>query len=138
MRRGLVAAMVGSLSLAVVWSMVGQAQAKNFTLSAVTVETLAHGSVKDLPAGKVFLSLLDFSQFPSVACGPACSLPGFVYTLHGVATISVPGAAAASVSPGAAAFTPEVVANTNRDAQVGADAIAVGLIFVAILLCAAT
>jgi quercetin dioxygenase-like cupin family protein len=131
-RRCLVASMVSCLVLVVACSTPGQVP------SGVTVRTLAQGPLQKLPAGKIFVGVLDFSQVPGAACGPTCALPGIVYTLHGVATISIPGAVAGSVSPGDAAFTPPLAVHTNADGRVGGDAIAVGLILVVVLLCAAT
>jgi mannose-6-phosphate isomerase-like protein (cupin superfamily) len=137
MRRCLVAGMVAGLSLVVPFSTAGQART-NSTPSAVTVQTLAQGPLQELPAGKIFVGVLEFSQVPGAACGPTCYWTGIVYTLHGVATISIPGSAATSVSPGEAAFTSPLAAHTNADGRAGAGAIAIGLILVLVLLCAAT
>lgn len=116
------------------------AHAQNSAVSNVTVRTLAHGLMKTLPAPKVFVAVLDFSQVPGAGCGPTCRLPGVVYTLHGVATISSPGAAATSVSPGEAAFTSALAVHTNDNigGRVGAAALTIGLIVLVILLGAAT
>lgn len=138
MRRCLRAAAVAAFSLLVGCSTA--AQAKNSAPAGVTVATLAQAPAQELPAGKVFVGILNYRQVPGAACGPACGLDGFVYTLHGVATISFPGGAARSVTPGSAAFTPALAGHTNDrvDGRVGASAIAVGLIVVVILLSAAT
>jgi hypothetical protein len=138
MRRCLGAAMVAGLSLVVGCSTA--AQAKDSTPAGITVVTLAQAPVQELPAGKVFVGILNYRQVPGAACGPACGLDGFVYTLHGVATISLPGGAVRSVGPGSAAFTPALAGHTNDRVvgRVGAGAIAIGLIVVVILLCAAT
>lgn len=140
MRRGLVTAMVGCLSLAVVCGTAWQVHAKNSTVSGVTVKTLAQGPVKALPVGKIFVNILEFRQLPGVDFGPHAHIPAFVYTLHGTSTISFPGAAARSVGPGDAAFIPALAVHThqNVDGRIGAGAIAIGLIVVVILLCAAT
>jgi quercetin dioxygenase-like cupin family protein len=107
--------------------------------SVVTVRTLAQGPVQNLPADQVFVDVLEFRQVPGAVFGPRRHLPGIVFTRHGVATISFPGAAARLVSPGDAVFLPKGV-NTNDNAQgrIGAAAIALGLIVVVIILCAAT
>jgi quercetin dioxygenase-like cupin family protein len=140
LRRSLVVAAVAGLWLVVLSSNAAQTDAKNSTGSGVTVRTLAQGPVKALPAGNVFVGILDFRQVPGVACGPTCQLPGFVYTLTGNATISLPGGSERSVNPGDAAFTSELAAHTNDkvEGRVGTGAIAVGLIVVVILLGAAT
>ena len=140
LRRCLVAAMVAGISMGLVRTTAAQAHAQNSAASSITVRTLAQGPLKTLPAGKVFVGVLNFRQVPGAACGPTCRLPGVVYTLHGVATISSPGAAARSVSPGDAAFTSALAVHTNDnvDGRVGAGAIAIGLIVLVILLCAAT
>jgi quercetin dioxygenase-like cupin family protein len=136
--------MVAGFSISAACVTAVQALAKTSTAPGVTIRTLAQGSVKELPAdlpgGKAFVAILDFSQVPGAACGPTCELPGFVYARHGVATFSLPGAAAGSVSPGDAAFTPGSAVHTNDDVweRIGAAAIAVGLIVTVILLSAAT
>jgi quercetin dioxygenase-like cupin family protein len=139
MRHCLVAAMVGSLSLAVACSTAGP-QANNPTVSAVTVEILAQGPVKNLPAGGNFFSILEFRQLPGADYGPHPHLPAIVYTLHGIASFSFPGASTRSVGAGDASFFPAgaVYSHENLDGRIGAGAIALGLIVVAILLCAAT
>ncbi|HYM96919.1 MAG TPA: hypothetical protein VET26_06445, partial [Candidatus Sulfotelmatobacter sp.] len=117
-----------------------QAHAKTSTPSAATVQMLAQGPVQQLPGKASYVSILDFRQVPGAAFGPHAHLAGFVYTLHGVSTISFPAAAARSVGPGEAAFIPAFAAHThdNVDGRFEAAAIAVGFIVVVILLCAAT
>jgi quercetin dioxygenase-like cupin family protein len=133
-------AMFAALALAVVVSSPGQVHAKNSTVAGVTVQTLARGPVNNLPASRVYIDILEFRQVPGAAYGPHNHVPLFVYSLHGIATVSFPGGAAQSVAPGDADFFPAVGALTNENVggRVGAGAIAVGLIVVVILLCAAT
>jgi quercetin dioxygenase-like cupin family protein len=140
MRRTLVAAIVGAVLLASVWSAALQVHAKSSRLSAVTVTTLAQGPVKALPPGKIFMNFLEFRQLPGADFGPPARLPATVYTLRGTATISFPGAAPVAVGPGEAAFVPLLAGHTvqNLEGRIGAGAIAGGLIVLAILLCAAT
>jgi quercetin dioxygenase-like cupin family protein len=141
MRRCSVAAIVAGLSLMVVCSPAAQVRATNSTLSGVTVQTLAQGQMTNLPAAKVFLNILEFRQLPGAVYGPHGHVPVFVYTLHGTATISSPSAPTRSVSPGDAAFIPALVpaiTQNNVDGRIVAGVIAVGLILVTILLCAAT
>jgi quercetin dioxygenase-like cupin family protein len=134
MRRHLVAVVVAGLWLASACSTASSMP------SAVAVKTLAHGPVKNLPAGKIYINILEFRQVPGADFGPHSHGPGLEYTLHGTATTSFPGAAATSVGPGQAAFLPALSVHThqNLDGRVGAGAIAVGLIIVVVLLCAAT
>lgn len=131
--------MVAGFSIGAASSTAASAHAQNATVSSVNVRTLAQAPVQQLPA-KPFATILEWSQVPGVACGQPCQLPGFVYTLHGVATITSPGAAARSVGPGDAAFTPALTVHTNGEVarRVGAVAVAVGLIVIVILLCAGT
>jgi mannose-6-phosphate isomerase-like protein (cupin superfamily) len=133
-RPHLLAALVAGLWLAVACS------TTNSTPSGVTVKTLAQGNVKRLPAGEVFINVLEFRQVPGADFGPHAHGPGLVYTLHGTSTISLPGSAAMSVGPGQAAFLPGLVVHTHENlyGRVGAGAIAVGLILAVIILCAAT
>jgi mannose-6-phosphate isomerase-like protein (cupin superfamily) len=139
-RRYVVAAMAAAFSIAVVYSMGASADARASTGPPVSVRTLAEDPVTQLPAANVFVAVLDFRQVPGAACGPTCGLPGFVYTLRGIVTVGLPGVAAQSISSGRAAFTPGAAALTNDklDGRVGAGIIAVGLIVLVALLCAAT
>lgn len=139
-RRCFIAAVVGCLSLALVWLTAGQTLATSSVPSGVTVKALAQGPVKALPAGKVFEAILEFRQLPGSDFGPHAHVPGILYTLHGTATISYPGAAPLSVGPGEAAFIPALAVHThqNLDGRIGAGAIAIGLVVLVILLCAAT
>jgi quercetin dioxygenase-like cupin family protein len=138
--RFLGAAMFAGFALAVMSSTPAQVHATNSTLAGVTVRTLAQGPVKNLPAAKVGVNIIEFRQLPGAAYGPHDHPPLFAYTLHGIATLTFPGGAPQSVGPGDAAFLPAVGAftNENTDGRFGAGAIAVGLIVVVILLCAAT
>jgi mannose-6-phosphate isomerase-like protein (cupin superfamily) len=140
LRRCLVVTMVVGISMGLGRFTAARAHAQNSAVSNVTVRTLAHGVLKTLPASKVFVGVLDFRQVPGAGCGPTCRLPGVVYTLHGVASISSPGAPATSVSPGEAAFTSALAVHTNDNigGRVGAGTIATGLIVLVILLGAAT
>ena len=134
-------AILAGFALAVMSSPTVQVHATNSTLSPVTVQTLAQGPLKNLPPGKVCFNILEFRQLPGAAYGPHDHPPLVVYTLHGTVTISYPEAAARSVGPGDAAFIPALVpaiTQDNVEGRVGAAAIAVGLIAVVILLCAAT
>jgi hypothetical protein len=135
-----VATVVACFLIAVAGSTAAQASAQTSATPAVTVRALAQAPLPKLPAAKVFVTVLEFSQVPGAACGPTCALPGFVYTLNGGASISVPGTTAKSISPGNATFTPALALHTNDNVwgRIGAVAIAIGLIVIAILLCAAT
>lgn len=118
-----------------------QGQAKTTTLSSATVSVLAQGPVKSLQPGKIYLSILEFSQQPGADFGPHSHQASIVYTFRGADTISFQGGAPAqSIGPGEAAFIPPLVVHThkNLDGQVGTGALAGGLILVVILLCAAT
>jgi quercetin dioxygenase-like cupin family protein len=141
MRRALVAAGLGGVSLALVfgWSTT-QVHAVDSPLSGVTVRTLAQGPVKALPPGKIFINILEFKQVPGADFGPHAHLPAVVYALSGSVTVTFPAAPAVSVGPGQAAFIPAGAAETqkNVDGRLGAVTIAGGLIVLVILLCAAT
>jgi hypothetical protein len=138
--RRVVLTTIGVLTLALVCSAALQLQAQSSVFSAVTVRMLAKGQVKALPAGKVFINILEFRQLPRADFAPPAHFPGTVYTLHGDSTVSFPGAASQSVGPGEAAFLPMLAGHTiqNLDGTIGVDAIAAGLVVVVIVLCAAT
>ena len=131
----------GAIALGVVCLTVAcAADAKSSTASSVTVKTLAQGHVKSLQPGKIYLSILDFSQLPGADFGPHSHQASIVYTLRGIDTISFQTGGSQSVGPGEAAFIPPLVVHThqNPDGRIGTDAIAAGLIVLVILLCAAT
>lgn len=139
-KRCLGATMLTGLTVVVVWLTAGYSLATSAAPSSVSVKVLAHGQVKALPAGNVFDSILEFRQNPGADFGPHAHVPGIVYTLHGTSTISYAGGPQIAVGEGQAAFIPALVAHThqNLDGRFGAGAIAIGLIALAILLCAAT
>jgi len=139
-RRCLAAAMLAGLAVVVVWLTAGYALATSAAPSSVSAKVLAQGQVKAFPAGNVFDSILEFRQNPGADFGPHAHVPGIVYTLRGTSTISYAGGPQKTVGEGQAAFIPGLVTHThqNLDDRVGAGAIAIGLIALAILLCAAT
>jgi quercetin dioxygenase-like cupin family protein len=140
-RRRLLAAIVAGLLLTVACSTAAHVHATNSTVSGVTIQKLAQGQLNNLPAAKVYVNILEFRQLPGAAFGPHGHVPVFVYTLHGIATISSTSAPTRSVGPGDAAFIPALVpaiTQNNVDGRIVAGAIAVGLIVVVILLCVAT
>jgi quercetin dioxygenase-like cupin family protein len=139
-RRCLGAAMLAGLAVVVVWLMAGYALPAGAAPASVTVTMLAQGQVTALPAGKIFDSILEFRQNPGADFGPHAHVPAIVYTLSGTSTISFAGGPQKAVGKGQAAFIPGLVTHThqNLDGRLGAAAIAIGLIALAILLCAAT
>ena len=139
-RRGLGVATPACLGLVVVCLAAGCAQATGAASAGVSVKVLARGQVKAFPAGKVFDSVLEFRQNPGGDFGPHAHVPGIVYTLHGTDTISYAAGPQVAVGEGQAAFIPALVTHThlNPDGRLGAGAIAIGLVVLAILLCAAT
>jgi hypothetical protein len=140
LRRSLVGAIVASCALVVIGARVAQTYAVNSSVSSVTVRTLAQGSVKKLPAGKIFVNILEFHQVPNTTFTLGTRATGMEYTLHGIATVAAPGAAVRSVGAGDGAFLSSLAVQTinNVDGRVGAAAIAGGLTIVVILLSAAT
>ncbi len=81
MRRHVVTVVVAGLWLAVACS------PANSTPSGVAVKTLTQGPVKNLPAGKIYINILEFRQVPGADFGPHSHGPGIEYTLHGTATV---------------------------------------------------
>lgn len=140
LRRSLVGAIVASCALVAIGARAAQTYAENSTASIVTVRTLAHGSVKKLPAGKIFVNILEFHQVPSTTFTLGPRATGMEYTVHGIATVAASGAAVRSVGAGGGAFLPSLAVQTisNVDGRVGAAAIAASLIILVILLSAAT
>jgi quercetin dioxygenase-like cupin family protein len=128
------------LACAIACSAAIEVHATDSALSGATVTTLAEGPVKALPAGKVYVNILEFRQLPGASFGPHYHIAAMEYTLHGTSTISFSGAAARSVGPGEATFIPALAVHTHQNlgGQIGAGAIAVSLVVLVILLCAAT
>ncbi len=138
--RRVVVTPIAVLTLALVCSADLQIHAQSSVFSAITVRTLAKGQVNALPARKVFINILEFSQLPRADFAPPAHFSATIYTLRGNSTISFPGAASQSVGPGEAAFLPMLAGHTiqNVDGKIGVGAMAVGLGVLVILLCAAT
>jgi quercetin dioxygenase-like cupin family protein len=138
--RYLAPTLMTGLAVFVVWLAAGYALATSAAPSGVSVNVLARGQVKAFPAGNVFDSILEFRQNPGADFGPHAHVPGIVYTVRGTSTISYAGGSQKAVGEGQAAFIPGLVTHTHQNLQgrVGAGAIAIGLIALAILLCAAT
>ncbi len=139
MRRAVVTALA-ALTLALVCAGAVQRPTQSAVSSAITVRTLAKGQVKALPARKVFINILEFSQLPRADFAPPAHFAATIYALRGNTIISVPHAASQSLNPGEAAFVPMLLGHTiqNADGTIGVGAIAAGLVVVVILLCAAT
>lgn len=140
-RRCLGAAMLAGVPLVVVWLTASCTPATSTAPpSSVSVRVLAQGQAKALPAGKVFDSILEFSQNPGADFGPHAHVPAIVYMLRGTSTISYLKGPPQAVGQGQAVFIPGLVTHThqNPDGRLGAGVIAVGLITLTILLCAAT
>jgi hypothetical protein len=140
LRRSLVGAIVVSWALVMVGARAAQTYAENSTASTVTVRTLAQGTVQKLPAGKIYVNILEFRQVPSTTFTLNPRATGMEYTLHGIATVASPGAGVRPVGAGSGAFLPSLAVQTvsNVDGRVGAAAIATGLIILVVLLAAAT
>lgn len=140
MRRCLGVAMPASIAVVVVWLSAGCSPATSTAPTSVSVKVLAQGPAKALPAGKVFDSILEFRQNPGADFGPHAHVPAIVYMLRGNSSISYTGGPHVAVGQGQAAFIPALVSHThqNPDGRLGAGTIAVGLIALTILLCAAT
>jgi len=140
LRRSLVGAIVASCALAMIGARVAQTYAVNSSVSSVTIRTLAQGSVKKLPAGKIYVNILEFHQVPNTTFRLNPRGTGMEYTLHGIATVAAPGTAVRSVGAGGGAFLPSLSVQTisNVDGRLSAIAMAAGLIIVVVLLCAVT
>jgi type IV secretory pathway VirB2 component (pilin) len=93
-----------------------------------------------LPAGKVFINILEFSQLPRADFAAPAHFAATIYALRGNTTIAVPRGVSQSLAPGEAAFVPMLSGHTiqNLDGTIGVGAIAAGLVVVVILLCGAT
>src|SRR5438445_3854546 len=110
------------ISCAIACAAALQVQAKNSVLSGATVITLAEGPVKTLPAGQVYVNILEFRQLPGASFGPHYHIAAMEYTLQGTSTLSFAGSPRRSVGPGEATFIPALASHTHQNlgGQIGA------------------
>jgi quercetin dioxygenase-like cupin family protein len=106
---------------------------------AARTEPLAQGTVKALPPGGAFLSIVDLPQPPGASFGPHGHVPGFVYALSDNVTTVANGSEMA-LNRGEGHFIPALAAHThkNADNRLPAATLAIGLVVgvIALLLVA--
>jgi quercetin dioxygenase-like cupin family protein len=92
-------------------------------------DRVVEGPVAKLPAGPVFISVIELPQPPGAVLGPHAHIPGFEFDVFGTAAV-VAGGKVLDVGPGDAAFTPanQRHSHENRDAVPYAIALAVLLV----------
>ena len=66
---------------------------------------VVEGNVVQVPAGPVFISVLELPQPAGAVLGPHAHIPGFVLDVSGTATMAITGRGTVDVGPGDAVFT---------------------------------
>jgi len=92
-------------------------------------DRVVEGQVAKLPAGSVFLSVIELPQPAGAVLGPHSHIPGFEFDVFGTATV-VAGGKVLDIGPGDAAFTPasRLHSHENRGAVPYAIVLAVLLV----------
>lgn len=90
---------------------------------------VVEGRVAALPAGQVFISVLELPQEPGAVLGPHQHLPGFVMDVAGTATLSMDGKLV-NVGPGDAVFTENQALHAHENRAGVPLAIALGSLLV--------
>lgn len=92
-------------------------------------DRVVEGRVAGLPAGPVFISVIELPQPPGAVLGPHAHIPGFEFDVFGTAAV-VGGGNVLDIGPGDAVFTPALQRHSheNREAVPYAIALAVLLL----------
>jgi len=91
---------------------------------------VVEGSLAALPAGPVFISVLELPQPPGAVLGPHTHVAGFVLDLYGTATMVIPGRSAVNLGPGDAFFLAQLQPHDHGNSAAVPVAIALALILV--------
>lgn len=94
---------------------------------------VVEGSIT-IPAGPVFISVLELPQPPGAVLGPHKHIAGFVLDVSGTATISVAGKGFIDVGPGDAAFTGLLTLHDHENRAAVLPAIGLGLLLVGLTI----
>lgn len=111
-----------------------------FAIPVVVTRTagssVVEGKVAGLPAGPVFISVLELPQPAGAVLGPHAHIPGFVLAVSGTATIAIAGKGTLDVGPGDAVFTASLLSHDheNRAAVPAAIVLAVLLVGLTVAL----
>jgi hypothetical protein len=92
---------------------------------------VVEGSIT-IPAGPVFISVLELPQPPGAVLGPHTHIAGFVLDVSGTATMSVAGKGTIDVGPGDALFTAYLQLHDHENQAAVLPAIGLGLLLVAL------
>lgn len=90
---------------------------------------VVEGRVAALPAGPVFISVLELPQEPGAVLGPHRHVPGFVMNVAGTATLSMDGKLV-DVGPGDAVFTENQALHAHLNRAGVPPAVALGVVIV--------
>lgn len=124
-------------SAAIVIVAAGLATAIAFAAPTLTARADAsrtiEGRVPALPAGRVFISVLELPQPAGAALGPHQHIPGFVASVSGVATMVIDGSPV-DVGPGDAAFIADQLRHDHENRAAVPFAVALSLIIVGLAI----
>ena len=91
---------------------------------------VVEGRVAALPAGPVFISVLELPQPPGAVLGPHQHVAGFVVDVSGTATVAIAGGNVVDVGPGDALFTADNQPHDHENRAAVPFAIALALVVV--------
>ena len=89
---------------------------------------VVEGRLAALPAGPVFISVLELPQPPGAVLGPHKHVAGFVFDVSGTATMVIPGRGNVNVGPGDAVFLANLQSHDHGNRAAVPVAIALALI----------
>jgi len=127
---------VGPRALSVAVGGAALAAAIALAVPALAVATgsgrVVEGHIAALPAGPVFISVLELPQPPGAVLGPHLHVAGFVVDVSGTATVAIPGGSVVDVGPGDAVFVAENQPHDHENRAAVPFAIALALAVVAL------
>jgi hypothetical protein len=77
--------------------------------------SVVEGNVAALPAGPVFISVLELPQPAGAVLGPHAHIPGFVLDVSGIATMAIADRGTVDVGPGDAVFTASLQSHDHEN-----------------------
>jgi hypothetical protein len=91
---------------------------------------VVEGNVVQVPAGPVFISVLELPQPAGAVLGPHAHIPGFVLDVSGTATMAITGRGTVDVGPGDAVFTANLQRHDHENRAAVPTAILLALVLV--------
>lgn len=99
-------------------------------VAGLDANRVVEGNVVKLPAGPVFISVLELPQPAGAVLGPHAHIPGFVLDVSGTATMAITGRGTVDVGPGDAVFIASVQRHDHQNRAAVPAAIVLALVLV--------